>query len=87
MTGIFVVCDRLTKYAHFLPLAHPFGAAKVAQLFMDNIVRLHGWPSEIISDRDSIFMSSFWTKLMKKHHRSGFFCHNTKPPTSVLPLD
>ena len=67
MTVIFVVCDRLTKYAHFLPLAHPFGAAKVAQLFMDNIVRLHGWPSEIISDRDSIFMSAFWTKLMKKH--------------------
>ena len=67
MTVIFVVCDRLTKYAYFLPLAHPFGGAKVAQLFMDNIVRLQGWPSEIISDGGTIFMSAFWMELMKKH--------------------
>ena len=37
ITFIFVVCDRLTKYAHFLPLAHPFGAAKVALLAMFTI--------------------------------------------------
>ena len=63
-TIIFVVCDRYTKYAHFIPLAHPFGAAKIGQVFMDTIVRLHGWPSEIISDRDNIFMSAFWFELM-----------------------
>jgi hypothetical protein len=67
MSVIFVVIDRMTKYAHFFPLSHPYSAAKVASVFMDNIVKLHGWPSEIISDRDSIFMSSFWTELMKTH--------------------
>jgi len=67
MTVTFVVTDRLTKYAHFLLLANPFGAAKVATLFMDNIIKLHGWPQDIISDKDSIFMSHFWTELMHKN--------------------
>ena len=67
MTIIFVVCDRYTKYAHFIPLAYPFGAAKIGEVFMDTIVRLHGWPSEIISDRDNIFMSAFWSELMQQH--------------------
>ena len=88
MTVIFVVCDRLTKYAHFLPLAHLFGVAKVAQLFMDNIVKLHGWSSEIILDRDSIFMSAFWTELMKKHTvkllRSTAFHPQTDGQTEAL---
>jgi len=67
MIVFFVVIDRLTKYAHFLPLAHPFGAAKMTTLFMDNIIKLHGWPLDIISDRDSIFMSHFWIELMHKN--------------------
>jgi len=58
MTVIFFVMDRLTKYAHSLSLAHPFGATKVTSLFMDNIIKLHGWPQNIISDRDSIFISN-----------------------------
>lgn len=46
--------DRLTKYAHFIALAHPFSAAKVAQLFMNTVVRFHSWLEEIIHDRDRI---------------------------------
>ncbi|KAM1208522.1 hypothetical protein ACFX13_014533 [Malus domestica] len=46
-TVIFVVVDRLTKYAHFLALAHPYIAVIVAQLFVDNIFKLHGMPSTI----------------------------------------
>ena len=57
---ILVVVDRLTKYAHFIPLAHPYTVITVANLLMDNIIKLHGPPSSIVSDRDRIFTSTLW---------------------------
>ena len=56
---IMVMVDRLSKYAHFLPLKHPFIALTVAQVFLEQIVRLHGMPASIVSDRDKIFISLF----------------------------
>jgi hypothetical protein len=54
---ILVVVDKFSKYAHFLPLAHPFTALQVTKLFMDNIFKLHGMPLALISYRDKIFIS------------------------------
>lgn len=63
-----VVVDRLSKYAHFLALSHPYTASSIAQLFLDNIYKLHGLPKSIVSDRDPIFTSLFWQELFKKLH-------------------
>lgn len=62
---ILVVVDRFSKYSHFLALAHPFTAAKVAQIFLDNVYKLHGMPDNIVSDRDRIFTSNFWQQLFQ----------------------
>jgi hypothetical protein len=62
---IMVVVDRLSKYAHFCALQHPFTTSIVGQLFMDQIFKLHGMPHFIVSDRDPTFTSNFWHELFK----------------------
>lgn len=62
---ILVVVDRFTKYAHFVPLRHPFSAPLVARVFVDSVVKLHGMPHSITSDRDCIFTSNFWKLLFQ----------------------
>jgi hypothetical protein len=52
---ILTVVDCFSKYAHFIPLGHPYTATSVARAFFDGIVRLHGFPSSIMSDRDPVF--------------------------------
>lgn len=62
---ILVVVDRLTKFAHFIPIKHPYTALSIAKIFLDTIVKMHGLPKSIVSDRDPIFVSNFWKELFK----------------------
>lgn len=63
--SILVVMDRLSKYAHFLALPHPYSASVMAKTFLDHIYKLHGMPTDIVTDRGSVFISTFWQELMK----------------------
>jgi hypothetical protein len=55
--------DRLTKSAHFLPVKTTYNVAKLTEIYIEEIVRLHGVPSSIISDRNPKFTSHFWRAL------------------------
>jgi hypothetical protein len=60
---ILTIVDRFSKSAHFVPLGHPYTATTVVRAFFDNIVKLHGIPSSIVSDRDPVFTGHFWKAL------------------------
>ncbi|GJX37450.1 retrotransposon protein, putative, ty3-gypsy subclass [Tanacetum coccineum] len=62
--AIWVVVDRLTKSAHFLPIRKDYPVSKLAEMFQQEIVRLHGTPSAIVSDRDPRFTSRFWKDVV-----------------------
>ncbi|GJP65789.1 hypothetical protein CLOP_g22646 [Closterium sp. NIES-67] len=61
--AILVVVNRLTKMAHFIACQQTITAEQTAQLFIANVIRLHGLPTAIISDRDPKFTSNFWRHL------------------------
>jgi hypothetical protein len=61
--SIWVIMDRLTKVAHFILVKTTYSRAKLAELYMSQIVYLHRVPKRIISDRGSQFTSKFWEKL------------------------
>ena len=61
--AIWVIVDRLTKSTHFHPVINDDLLDKLAQLYVEEIVRLHGVPISIVSDRDPRFTSRFWSSL------------------------
>jgi transposase InsO family protein len=63
--SILVMVDRLTKMAHFTPCSKSITVEETAQLILDGIVRLHGLPEEIVSDRGPQFASKFWRRLFE----------------------
>ena len=61
--AVWVVVDRYTKSAHFLPVRTTYNVDQYAELYVREIVCLHGVPKSIVSDRDPIFTSKFWGGL------------------------
>ena len=61
--SVWVIVDKLMKSAHFIPVMIDYSMDKLAELYVDEIVRLHGVPWSIVSDRDSLFTSRFWKEL------------------------
>ena len=61
--SIWVIIDRLTKTAYFLPVHTTYSAKKYAEVQLDQIICLHGVPKTIISDRGSQFVAHFWEQL------------------------
>ncbi|XP_056688567.1 uncharacterized protein [Spinacia oleracea] len=65
INAIWVIVDRLTKSAHFLAIKNNWSLDQLAELYVNTIVRLHGVPSSIVSDRDPRYQAAYWKKLQK----------------------
>jgi hypothetical protein len=61
--SLWLIVDRLTKVAHFIPVKTIYSRPQLAELYMSRIVSLHGVPKKIMSDRGTQFTSQFWERM------------------------
>ena len=76
--SIWVIVDHSTKIAHFIPVKANYGVGKLADLYIEHILRLHGAPQSIVSDRGPQFTAQFWESLHKSmgtelRHSTAFY--------------
>nr|DAD38797.1 TPA_asm: hypothetical protein HUJ06_013119 [Nelumbo nucifera] len=85
---IFVGVDRLSKATHFMALRHPYTALQVAQVYLNEVFKLHGLLDSIVSDCDPVFLSDFWNELFKFQSvdllRSSAYYPQTDGQTEVV---
>ena len=79
--AIWVVVDRLTKVAHFIPVRTTHRSDQLADIYMSRIVSLHGIPKAIVSDRGTQFTSRFWKKLHEELGTKLLFSTSYHPQT------
>jgi transposase InsO family protein len=83
--SIFVVVDTLTKSDHFIPMRTMYQALDIDRVFISEIVRLHGVPKRIISDRGSVFTRRFWTSFQEALGTQLIFSTVYHPETDERP--
>ncbi|EOX94106.1 DNA/RNA polymerases superfamily protein [Theobroma cacao] len=79
--AIWVIVDRLTKFTHFLAIHSTYSIERLASLYIDEVVRLHGVPVSIVSDRDPRFTSRFWS--WDKHLPLVEFAYNNSFQSNI----
>lgn len=78
---IMVVIDRATKMAHFIPVTKGADSETVIDLFIDSVLKLHGFPVEILSDQDKLFTSKLWQRSMQRFKIATKFTSTYNPST------
>jgi hypothetical protein len=80
--SIMAVVDKLTKVSHFIPVKSTHKASNIVEIYMREIIKLHGVPKTIVSDRDSKFTSNFWKGIFKEFGKKMNFSTTYHPKTN-----